>query len=59
MERSKKIKVVPAHFRCNDLGSFESLYDYLRSTGHPVDENGSMVIGTEIFTAFFGLKTLF
>ncbi|KFF00349.1 mannose-1-phosphate guanylyltransferase [Chryseobacterium formosense] len=56
MERSKKIKVVPAHFRWNDLGSFESLYDYLRSTGHPVDENGNMVIGTEIFTAFVGLK---
>jgi mannose-1-phosphate guanylyltransferase len=56
MERSKKIKVVPAHFRWNDLGSFESLYDYLRSTGHPVDENGNMVIGTDIFTAFVGLK---
>ncbi|WP_143883990.1 mannose-1-phosphate guanylyltransferase [Chryseobacterium binzhouense] len=56
MERSKKIKVVPAHFRWNDLGSFESLYDYLRSTGHSVDENGNMVIGTEIFTAFVGLK---
>jgi mannose-1-phosphate guanylyltransferase len=56
MERSKKIKVVPAHFRWNDLGSFESLYDYLRSAGHSVDENGNMVIGTEIFTAFVGLK---
>lgn len=56
MERSKRIKVVPAHFRWNDLGSFESLYDYLRYTGHPVDENGNMVIGTEIFTAFVGLK---
>jgi mannose-1-phosphate guanylyltransferase len=29
MERSKKIKVVPAKFVWNDLGSFESLYDYL------------------------------
>lgn len=56
MERSRKIKVVSAHFRWNDLGSFESLYDYLRSTGHSVDENGNMVIGTEIFTAFVGLK---
>lgn len=56
MERSKKIKVVPARFRWNDLGSFESLYDYLRSTGHSVDENGNMVIGTEIFTAFVGLR---
>lgn len=56
MERSKQIKVVPANFRWNDLGSFESLYDYLRSTGHPADENGNMVIGTEIFTAFVGMK---
>ena len=56
MERSKQIKVVPANFRWNDLGSFESLYDYLRSTGHPTDENGNMVIGTEIFTAFVGMK---
>nr|WP_314494071.1 sugar phosphate nucleotidyltransferase [uncultured Chryseobacterium sp.] len=56
MERSKKIKVIPAHFRWNDLGSFESLYDYLRSTGHSVDENGNMIIGTDIFTAFVGMK---
>lgn len=56
MERSKKIKVIPAYFRWNDLGSFESLYDYLRSNNHPVDENGNMVIGTDIFTAFVGMK---
>ncbi|MEG2310045.1 sugar phosphate nucleotidyltransferase [Chryseobacterium sp.] len=56
MERSKQIKVVPANFRWNDLGSFESLYDYLRSIGHLADENGNMVIGTEIFTAFVGMK---
>lgn len=56
MERSRQIKVVPANFRWNDLGSFESLYDYLRTTGHPADENGNMVIGTEIFTAFVGMK---
>ncbi|RZK40203.1 MAG: mannose-1-phosphate guanylyltransferase [Pedobacter sp.] len=56
MERSKLMKVVTANFRWNDLGSFESLYDYLRSTGHPVDENDNMVIGTEIFTAFVGMK---
>lgn len=56
MERSKKIKVIPAHFRWNDLGSFESLYDYLRSAGHNVDENGNMIIGTDIFTAFVGTK---
>jgi len=33
MERSKKIRVVATQFQWSDLGSFESLYDYLRSTG--------------------------
>jgi mannose-1-phosphate guanylyltransferase len=29
MERSKKIKVVSSQFEWSDLGSFESVYDYL------------------------------
>lgn len=56
MERSKKIKVVSSQFDWSDLGSFESVYDYLVSTGHPVDKNGNMVIGTNNYTAFIGLK---
>ena len=56
MERSNKIKVVPARFRWNDLGSYESLYDYLKADGHPVDSNGNMVIGTSTFSAFVGLS---
>ncbi|RKR10907.1 mannose-1-phosphate guanylyltransferase [Flavobacterium sp. 90] len=56
MERSKKIKVVPAAFSWSDLGSFESVYDYLVSKGHYIDNNGNMVIGTEKYTAFLGLK---
>ena len=56
MERSKKIKVVSSKFIWSDLGSFESVYDYLVSTGHPVDKNGNMVIGTDNYTAFVGLK---
>ncbi|MFV7234945.1 mannose-1-phosphate guanylyltransferase [Flavobacterium sp. ZB4R12] len=56
MERSKKIKVVSSTFDWSDLGSFESVYDYLVSTGHPVDNNGNMVIGTNNYTAFVGLK---
>jgi mannose-1-phosphate guanylyltransferase len=56
MERSKKIKVVPSTFIWSDLGSFESVYDYLVSTGHSVDQNGNMVIGTNNYTAFVGLK---
>lgn len=56
MERSKKIKVVSSQFEWSDLGSFESVYDYLVAIGHPVDENGNMVIGTNNYTAFLGLK---
>ena len=56
MERSKKIRVVATSFQWSDLGSFESMYDYLKQTGHPVDENGNMVIGTDVYTAFVGLR---
>lgn len=56
MERSKKIKVVSSQFEWSDLGSFESVYDYLIKIGHPVDENGNMVIGTTKYTAFVGVK---
>ena len=56
MERSKKIKVVSSKFIWSDLGSFESVYDYLVSTGHSVDKNGNMVLGTDTYTAFVGLK---
>lgn len=56
MERSKKIKVVSSEFSWSDLGSFESVYDYLVSNGHSVDENGNMVIGTEIYSTFIGLQ---
>lgn len=56
MERSKKIKVVPASFSWSDLGSFESVYDYLAAKGHAVDNNGNMVIGCDKHTTFLGVK---
>ena len=56
MERSKKIKVVASQFAWSDLGSFESVYDYLAVQGHPVDAQGNMVIGTDVFSTFIGLK---
>lgn len=58
MEKSKKIKVVSSTFDWSDLGSFEAVYDYLVATGHAVDENGNMVIGTDTYTAFVGLKNV-
>jgi len=57
MERSEKIKVVPTNFNWSDLGSFDSVYDYLVSKNYPVDENGNMVIGTDNYTTFLGLKS--
>lgn len=56
MERSRKIKVVSAQFAWSDLGSFESVYDYLKTIGHTVDKHGNMVIGTDNYTAFVGVK---
>ncbi|MGO4821872.1 MULTISPECIES: mannose-1-phosphate guanylyltransferase [unclassified Flavobacterium] len=56
MEKSSKIKVVASEFLWSDLGSFESVYDYLLTIGHPVDKNRNMVIGTEKYTAFIGMK---
>ncbi|UJP64524.1 mannose-1-phosphate guanylyltransferase [Mongoliitalea daihaiensis] len=56
MERSRKIKVVSSAFQWSDMGSFESIYDYFQLQGYPVDEEGNMTIGTDLFTAFVGLK---
>lgn len=56
MERTDKIKVVPAFFEWSDLGSFESVYDYLKSQNHPIDSAGNMVIGTDIHTEFLGMN---
>ena len=41
------------------MGSFESVYEYLKSKGHPVDKNGNMVIGTNVYTEFLGIKKVF
>ena len=56
MERSKNIKVVPSHFEWSDLGSFESVYDYLVKKGHQADANGNILIGSAIHTSFIGVE---
>ena len=56
MERSANIKVVATNFDWSDLGSFESVYDYLVQKGHPKDISGNIVIGTAIHTSFVGLQ---
>lgn len=56
MERTKKLQAVIGAFKWSDMGSFESVYDYLLLKGHPTDKNGNMVIGSNIHTEFLGLK---
>ncbi|WP_304518001.1 mannose-1-phosphate guanylyltransferase [Cecembia rubra] len=55
MEKTEKIKVVPSHFVWSDMGSFESIYDYLVENGYPKDDLGNLVIGTDKHTEFTGL----
>lgn len=56
MERSKNIKVVAATFQWSDLGSFESVYEYMIAKGHQKDAFGNITIGTDIHTAFVGVS---
>jgi mannose-1-phosphate guanylyltransferase len=60
MERTKKIKVVPSDFIWSDMGSFESIYDFFLASGHPIDEYGNMIIGSDRHLEFIGLsRTIF
>lgn len=57
MEKSDRIKVIPAKFKWSDMGAFDSLYEHLKDNGQPIDENGNMVIGdTDKQVAFVGMK---
>lgn len=56
MERSDSIKVVPSFFQWSDMGSFDSLYDYLIGKGHPSDDGGNVVIGGDKLTFFVGME---
>ncbi|UHO39168.1 mannose-1-phosphate guanylyltransferase [Chryseobacterium capnotolerans] len=56
MEKTDRLKVVKSSFKWSDMGSFESLYYYLKNNGHTTDEHGNMVIGTNVHTEFLGIK---
>lgn len=56
MERSERIKVIPSQFVWSDMGSYDSLYDYLKIKGHAVDAAGNMVIGTDKYVSFLGVQ---
>jgi mannose-1-phosphate guanylyltransferase len=57
MEHSKIIKVVPFNFDWNDLGSFESLWDYMdKNTEGELPKN--LVLGTDKHVEFIGLENI-
>jgi len=57
MEHSKKIKVVPFSFDWSDLGSFESLWEYLdKNDGNTQAKN--LALGTKKHVEFLGLENL-
>jgi mannose-1-phosphate guanylyltransferase len=57
MEHSKIIKVVPFDFDWNDLGSFESLWDYLDKAGRSTLSK-NLVLGSDKHVEFIGLENL-
>ena len=57
MEHSKKIKVVPFTFDWNDLGSFESIWEYMEKV-NPEDKKENLVLGSQKHVEFIGLKNL-
>lgn len=56
MERTKKLQAVIGTFKWSDMGSFESVYEYLLTKEHPIDKHGNMTIGTDVHTEFLGMK---
>lgn len=57
MEHSKIIKVVPFSFDWNDLGSFESIWDYLDKDDQR-EKMENLVLGSIKHVEFIGLKNL-
>jgi mannose-1-phosphate guanylyltransferase len=58
MERSGKIKVVPFDFAWSDLGSFESIWDYLDQNKPPAEQQKNLVLGTGKQVEFIGVENL-
>lgn len=58
MEHSRKIKVVPFSFDWSDLGSFESLWEYLEKNDIRQLNEKNLAIGTTKHVEFLGLENL-
>lgn len=57
MERSGKIKVVPASFDWSDMGSFEALYEYtIQKKG--TNTNTNLALGSNKHVEFIGVEEL-
>lgn len=56
MEKSDKIKVVPASFDWSDMGSFEALYEYSLENGHASGAN--LALGSKKHVEFIGVEGL-
>lgn len=57
MEHSALLKVVPFSFEWSDLGSFESLWDYLDKKGDVAGQK-NLVLGSQKHVEFIGLEDL-
>lgn len=56
---SKRIKIVPSGFTWSDLGSFESLYDFLQNQHkEELFKNGSLVLGSDKHIEIIGLENI-
>lgn len=58
MEKSKNIKVVPADFGWSDLGSYDSLWDYLDKHDAEQPSRQNLVLGTNKHVEFLGVDNL-
>jgi len=56
MERSDKIKVVPADFTWSDLGSYDALWSYMEQSGLATGNNFSL--GTQKHVEFIGVENI-
>jgi mannose-1-phosphate guanylyltransferase len=58
MERSKKLKVIPADYNWSDLGSYDALWEYMDSIADKGVRNINLALGTEKHVEFLGLENL-
>lgn len=59
MERSSKIRVVPARFGWSDLGSFESIWEHWEGQGETQHfKNNNCVVGSKKHVEFLGVDNL-